>query len=79
MADNVNTKSCKRENYTFSEAIATKLNKEYSLNLLGIIRLENFPLYNYRIGCHVKRQLNVSPKIFGQYKREVINNDNLLW
>ena len=79
MVDYVNTKSCKRENYILSRATAIKLNKEFTPYLFGIIRLENFPLYNYRIGCHVKRQLNVSPKIFGQYKREVINNDNLLW
>ena len=59
MADNVNTKSCKRENYTFSEAIATKLNKESMPNLFNTIRLVNFSLYNYLIGCHVKRQLNV--------------------
>jgi len=59
MADYVNTKSCKRENYILSGATAIKLNKEFTPYLFGIIRLENFPLYNYRIGCFVRKQLNV--------------------
>ncbi len=52
MVDNINTNFCKRENYILSEAIAIKLNKEFTPYLLGIIRLGNFPLYNDRsFGC----------------------------
>ena len=59
MADYVNTKSCKRENYILSGATAIKLNKEFTPYLFGIIRLGNFPLYNVVFGCSVRKQLNV--------------------
>ncbi len=60
MDDNINAKSCKRENYILSGATAIKLNKEFIPHLFNTIRLGDFPLYNYWwFSCEAWKQLNL--------------------
>jgi len=47
MDDNINAKSCKRENYILSGATAIKLNKRIYTPSFQHDKIRRFSLYNY--------------------------------